>query len=477
MKSTDYARKAGTKIIATLGPASCKLRQIERLVEAGATGFRLNFSHGGYDFVKEVVSTIRTAEKKLNLYIPIMQDLQGPKIRLNNFTKDLTIKDGEQMSFGLCKSSDQNTSKICIVYPKLAKESKTGDKVFIDDGKIELKIRKINNDSIDTDVIKGGLLLPRKGVNLPHSKLSIPSLTEKDIRDLEFGSKYEMDYIALSFVRTAQDIRHLKRLMKKFKYQACVIPKIEKPEAIQNLEGIIKESDAILLARGDLGVEVELEHVPSIQKHVLNLCKTKKIPVIVATHMLESMISNPLPTRAEVTDVYQAVQDGTDAVMLSGETAVGKYPVDAVKMMKKIITESERNIPLERRTSILISENTDDAIAMAGRAITDSINARFICCFTSSGWTAKLLSKTGLKHPVIAFTGDDQTSRKISLYRGVTAVNIGVQLPSIDAMFEMASKILKERCLANKGDKLVIVAGQPIGRSGTTNILKVHTIE
>lgn len=477
MRKVDYAKRSGTKIIATLGPATCKLGQIERLAEAGANGFRLNFSHGGYDFVEEVIGHIRNAEKRLGIYLPIMQDLQGPKIRLNNFKKELSIKNGDVVTFGLCSSPEQYRDKICITYPKLNKEAKKGEKVFIDDGKIELLVKKIFKDKVEFDVIKGGLLLPRKGVNFPHTCLSIPSMTTKDIKDLEFGSKHQMDYIALSFVRSPNDLKLLRSLMKKLKYDACVIPKIEKPEAVLNLEKIIDQSDAILLARGDLGVEVDVEHVPSIQKKVLALCKTKKVPVIVATHMLESMITNPLPTRAEVTDVYQAVQDGTDAVMLSGETAVGKYPVEAVKMMKKIATESENNISAERRSVVSISDNVDEAIAVAGRAITDSINARFICCFTSSGWTAKLLSKTGLKHPVIAFTNQDKTSRAISLYRGVTAINIKKQLPSIDAMFAVASDILKKEGLAKKGDKLVIVAGQPIGRAGTTNILKVHSIE
>lgn len=476
MRRNDYARTAGTKIIATLGPATCKLRQIERLAEAGASGFRINFSHGEYDFIEEVMAHIRTTEKKLGIYLTTIQDLQGPKIRLNSFKKEMTIDNGDTMVFGLCKSSEQNPDRICITYPGLKGEAKNGDRVFIDDGKIELRIKRLLDDKVEMEVIKGGLLLPRKGVNFPHSKLSVPSLTKKDLKDLEFGSKHKMDYIALSFVRSAGDVKALKNVLKKLRYDAGIMPKIEKPEAVHNLESIIDESDAILLARGDLGVEVELQHVPSIQKNVLSVCKTKKIPVLVATHMLESMINNPLPTRAEVTDVYQAVQDGTDAVMLSGETAVGKYPVDAVKMMKKIVTESEGNIPVERRSSVFISDNTDDAIATAGRAITDSINARFICCFTSSGWTAKLLSKTGLKHPVIAFTNNDATSRMINLYRGVTAININKQLANIDLMFETASNILKSMNLASKGDRVVIVAGQPIGRSGTTNILKIHQI-
>ncbi len=476
MKKSDYAIKAGTKIVATLGPATCTLRQIERLAEAGANGFRLNFSHGEYDFVKEVLQHIRTAEKKLGIHLTTIQDLQGPKIRLNSFKKEKLVKDGDVITFGLCKTSDQDTDKICITYPHLIGEAKSGEKIFIDDGKIALRIKKIFSNKIEADVLKGGLLLPRKGVNFPHANLSVPALTEKDIKDLEFGAKHQMDYIALSFVRSAKDIKVLKTLMKKLKYEAGVIPKIEKPEAIYNLESIIDESDAILLARGDLGVEVDVEHVPSIQKNVLALCKIKKIPVIVATHMLESMITNPLPTRAEVTDVYQAVQDGADVVMLSGETAVGKYPVDAVKMMKKITVESEANIPVEKSTRISISKNTDEAIAVAGRAITDSINAKFICCFTSSGWTAKLLSKTGLKHPVIAFTNSDKVSRKINLYRGVTAINVNRQIPNTDKMFETASDILKKEGLAKKGDTLVILAGQPIGKSGTTNMLKVLPI-
>ena len=471
--STHIARNA--KIIATLGPATQTEQAITALAKAGVTVFRLNFSHGKHDDFKKCIKIIRKVEKKLNKYLPIMQDLQGPKIRLNRFNKNITINNGDIISLSVCCDPDDDPENICITYPPLIKEIQRGHRIFINDGKIELKVLKINNDQISASVIKGGLLEPRKGVNLPDTCISMPSLTEQDLDDLKFGVKNDVDYVAMSFVRSAQDVTGLKERLVRMGSKAGVIAKIEKPQALKDIENIVKSTDVVLVARGDLGVEILLEKVPAVQKRILELGFKYKTPVIVATQMLESMIKSPQPTRAEVTDVFQAIADGADAVMLSGETAVGDYPIDTVEVMGKIITESESS--LQKHSYLLkTTETTDEAIAETSAEITDKIKAKFICCFTSSGWTARLISKNSYRHPVVAFTQDDKTARKISIYKGVLPVNINKKLKSLDEMFYTAGNILKKLGLAKKGEKFVIVAGSPIGISGKTNLLKVHTV-
>lgn len=474
--STHIARKAvNTKIIATLGPVSQSEAVITALSKAGVTVFRLNFSHGKHDDFKKCINIIRKVEQKLNKYLPIMQDLQGPKIRLNRFKKNRTVNSEEVFSLSVCCNPDDSPNKISICYPKLLKDIRTGDRIFINDGRVELKVIKINAEEIQVSTTKGGLLEPRKGVNLPDTCISLPSLTEQDLNDLKFGVQNNVDYVAMSFVRSAKDILDLKARLAKMGSKAGVIAKIEKPQALKEIEEIVKVSDVVLVARGDLGVEIKLEKVPAVQKMILDLGFKHKTPVIVATQMLESMIKSPRPTRAEATDVFQAVADGADAVMLSGETAVGDYPVETVEVMGRIIAEGERT--LKRQDMLLkISENTDEAIAETSAEITDKIKARFICCFTSSGWTARLISKNSYRHPVVAFAENETTARRIALYKGVHPVSINKRLKNLDEMFIMAGNMLKDLGLAKKGEKFVIVAGSPIGISGKTNLLKVHTV-
>ncbi len=464
-----------TKIIATLGPVTQNEKAITALAKAGVTVFRLNFSHGNHADFKKCIKTIRKVEKRLGKYLPIMQDLQGPKIRLNRFEKNLTVHSGEVFWLSVCNTPDEQPNKICITYPKLTDEIKKGDRIFINDGKIELKTINIKKGEIQVHTVKGGLLEPRKGVNLPDTCISLPSLTEQDLDDLKFGVKSGVDYVAMSFVRSAKDVRDLKERLLKMKSRAHVISKIEKPQALKEIEEIVKASDVVLVARGDLGVEIKLERVPAVQKEILELGFKHKTPVIVATQMLESMIKNSQPTRAEATDVFQAVADGADAVMLSGETAIGDYPVETVEVMGRIIAESERTLkkPL---ASLIITEDTDEAIAETSAEITEKIGAKFVCCFTSSGWTAKLISKNSYRHPVLAFTEKEDTARRIAIYKGVLPISINKRLKSLDEMFHVASNIIKKHGFAKKGEKFVIVAGSPIGISGKTNLLKVHTI-
>jgi pyruvate kinase len=463
-----------TKIIATVGPSCSTAEIIEQLFDAGARAFRLNFSHGSFDFYKNIVDIIRQIELKRCIDIPIIQDLQGPKIRLNAFTKLLEIKDGDDFTLFVCDNIEDKKDNICIVYPNLLDELKVNQTIKIDDGNIELKVTKISCDCIITKVIAGGVIKPRKGVNFPETKLSLPSLTKKDICDLKFGIELGVDYVALSFVRCAEDIIKLKQILEYEGSTAEIISKIEKPEALIDIDRIIDNSDVILIARGDLGVELNLERVPGVQKDIIDLCRIRKTPVIVATQMLESMTENYNPTRAEVTDVYLAVSEGADIVMLSGETASGKYPVQAVKMMKKIISEAELNL-YQDVSSLNLTENIDETIAIMSTILTNKIKASFICVFTTSGWTAKLLSKTNLKHPIIAFTPHKEIKRKISLYQGVIPMDVE-KIYDLDKLFEIVNEMLKEKKLVNIGENVVVVTGQPFNKSGNTNILKVHTI-
>lgn len=464
-----------TKIVATLGPSTFKKEMIEKLIKAGATTLRLNSSHLTHKELTTLVKNIREIEEKLGIDITIMQDLQGPKIRLNRFSESKILKTGEIFYISLCKDVDDKTNQICITLPSLAKEIKKGDSIFIDDGTIELIVEDIEKDKIKTRVKRAGTLKPRKGVNLPSTNLSAPSLTSQDIEDAKLGIKLGVDYIALSFVRHENDIIKLRNLIKKEKGNTSIISKIEKPEALNRIEQIIEVSDVILLARGDLGVEIDLEKVPNVQKAIINICKDKNIPVIIATQMLESMTQNSKPTRAEVTDVFQAVRDGADVVMLSGETAAGVFPIEAVKTMKKIIKEAETDMSINI-ANLKLTHNIDQTIAKVAAAITDTLDVRLICVFTSSGWTAKLVSKTNIKHQIIAFTTSKLISRKINLYKGIVPLCINEEIRRLSDLYSTVSKELTERKLVQKGKKVVVVCGQPLGISGTTNMIKVHTV-
>ena len=465
-----------TKIITTIGPASKSKAVMKRLVKAGANLFRINFSHITKKELSETLKATRAIEKELGITIPIIADLQGPKIRLNKFKEEIRIKKGQIIELGVCKDINDNPESPSIVYPKLLKEIKRKDRIFIDDGLIEIHIEKITKTSIIGKVLSGKFLKPRKGVNLPDTHLKVPALTKKDLNDIKVIAKEDFDFIALSFVRTEQDVIKLKNILKELNPSIKVISKIEKPKAIERLDEIIQVSDGILVARGDLGVEISLEKVPAMQDIMVKRCKRFKKPIIIATQMLESMTNNARPTRAEVTDVYHAVRTATDAVMLSGETAAGKHPVEAVKTMMKIIKQAEKDIPQISNIKINIAENIDESVAFMGSQLTEQLNAKYICVFTYSGLSARLVSKSLLHHSIIAFCMSKKIERQVKLFRGVNLTYTEKRTTNLDELFKYANDTLLREKIVKKGDKIVIVTGQPLGYSGSTNILKIHTI-
>ncbi len=479
-----------TKIVSTIGPASSEEKVIRELIKEGTDVFRLNFSHGNFEDHQKSYDNIRNSAYEVNKPVAIFQDLQGPKIRINSLeNKTLELITGEEFIItteDMIGGVIDNKKIASIDYKNLHKEIFSGARILIDDGLIELKVKKVDGKKIYTDVINGGILKERKGVNLPHVKLKISSITDKDKNDLEFAFQNELDYIALSFVRNSNDVKELKELMyKKYFKTIPIIAKIEKPEAVLDIDNIIDVADAIMVARGDLGVETSPQEVPVLQKKIIRQCNLAGKPVITATQMLESMINNPRPTRAEATDVANAILDGTDALMLSGETAMGKYPVEAVRMMKEIAkyveesaifksVELKRNLTEDELLEITRSD-TEEATTFATIEVAEKICAKYITCFTNSGNTAKKIAKYRPLIPNIAFTPLQQTARKLSLVWGVTPIEIGV-VHTVDELLEGATEILKFKNLVKEGDFIVITAGVPVGVSGSTNMIKVVKI-
>lgn len=463
-----------TKIVATLGPASNSYDAIANLVKAGMSVARLNFSHGSYDDHAHTVSLLRSISEELDTPITILQDLQGPKIRVGQLPGAISLQAGESVTLVPMSENNNQPDTIPIDYPYLAEEAHPGAQVLLDDGLLELKVEEISHQSVRCQVIKGGMLKSRKGVNLPSLNLRLPSLTEKDIKDLEFGISQGIDWVSLSFVRSAEDIYALKQLLAAKGADVPVIAKIEKPQAIANLQAIINECDGLMVARGDLGVEMSPEKVPMLQKQIIRLCNQKGIPVITATQMLESMIQNPRPTRAEANDVANAIIDGTDAVMLSGESAVGAYPVQAVEMMARIAQEVEKDLQFVNHPPMDSDET--HALSEALNAIDKIVDLRCIVAFTSSGYTARLASAERPKAPVIALTDNIQVYHRLNLVWGVKPLLLDFQVELFEDLVKQAETNLVQRNLAAPGDRILIVGGIPTQKSGGTNFLKIHTI-
>jgi len=469
-----------TKIVATVGPASSNKKMLTKLVENGVDVFRLNFSHGSHEDKASIIKLIKEINKPLVSKVAILCDLQGPKIRLGDLKEgNITINSGDTIE--IVTNEDANSKeKIYINYQNLPKEVKLDDRILIDDGKIELKVTVADGvQLIKAKVIYGGELKPRKGVNLPDTSLSVPSLTAKDIKDLNFILKQEIDWIALSFVRSENDIIHLKKLIAEAKHSAKIIAKIEKPEALINIKKIIKETDAVMVARGDLGVEVEGQRVPLIQKDIVRRCLKATKPVIIATQMMESMIDNPKATRAEINDVANAVLDGADAVMLSGETAVGKYPVEVIQNFTKILTEIEQKGEIYNKnlTSDKTSETfLSDAVCITGCRIAEEIRAKAIIGLTTSGYTAFMVSSRRPHANIYIFTGNKALLGTLSLLWGVRVIFYD-EFKSTDETVEDVKAILKKHGVIRKGDKVVNLGSMPVSERGRTNMLRVSIIE
>ena len=475
------------KIVATIGPASRSYDMIRDIIKSGARVIRLNFSHGDHEEHQRTVDWTRQVSDELDIPIAIFQDLQGPKIRVGELeVESFQVKEGETLKI-TTEPCVGNRDLISIDYPHLHEEVVEGNRILIDDGLIALSVIGVEGKVITTKVVDGGVVKPRKGVNLPGVPLKhLSSYTKKDEKDLDFAFQNNLDFVALSFVRSACDVVALKKFMyKKYGREIPIISKIEKPEAVSDIANIITESSVIMIARGDLGVETSAEEVPVIQKTIIRECNIAGLPVITATQMLESMITNPRPTRAEAGDVANAILDGTSAVMLSGETAAGDYPLRAVEIMKRIITYTEasltyRRLVLDQRLilediEINRKKSTTEAVGVATRELAMAIKAAYIACFTHSGGTARLISKFRPAVPIIAYSPIKQTTQRLALSWGVTPILIP-KLNSLDELFEIAPKYLKTVGYIKPGDKIVITAGVPVGSPGRTNMIKVVEI-
>ena len=461
------------KIVCTIGPSSSSRAVLFHLIKSGMDVARLNFSHGSHSSHREAIRLIREGSKKFNKPVSILQDLQGIKIRVGLFRNgEVELRKGSSISIhpGEGTGDDGN---IFVSYPALMKDAKKGDRILLDDGLMQLRVTGKSKESLIARVIEGGILKNRKGVNLPGMKISQRSFTGKDMRDLEFGLKMEVDYVAISFVRTARDITVIKDMARERGMDLPVIAKIEKHEALLNIDNILDASDGIMIARGDLGVEVAPEEVPLIQKALIRKANNKGKIVITATQMLESMKENLRPTRAEATDVANAVLDGTDALMLSAETASGEYPIEAFLMMERIIRHTEQT---EKRASDYIRGNSyAEALADAACRASDDIGAKVLVAFTRSGFTARLVSKFRPKIPIIAFTPDHSIMYRLPLYWGVIPKYMR-PLANTDQMLREAEKALLKEKIVKKNDRIVIIASSPLSTKAKTNFMKLHQI-
>ncbi len=469
-----------TKIVATIGPASSSLENLSALVAAGADILRLNFSHGDHATHEQVIKNIQKINEDNNLHIGILADLQGPKLRVGEM-KDggVEIKTGEQIKF-VNKKCVGTKTKAYMSYERFPADVTVGEKVLVDDGKLEFKIVDTNGkDEVTLEATFGGVLKSKKGVNLPDTALSLPSLTKKDIEDLKFIIKQPVNWVALSFVREAKDIVELRDFLQRASHKAKIIAKIEKPEAVKNIKEIIKETDAVMIARGDLGVEVPLETVPSIQKKIISMCIQKAKPTIVATQMMESMITNPSPTRAEVADVANAVLDGTDAVMLSGETSVGAHPDQVVHHMSRIIAEAEKNYQLQdKRPKPNRKSRTynSDTICISAAKIAEEIKARAISGLTISGHTAFKISSFRPKSRIYIFSPEKHMLATMNLIWGVKSFYYD-KFTTTDDTIEDIIEILKKNKHIKPGDVMVNTGSMPLHKRPRTNMLKITVVE
>ena len=463
------------KIVATLGPAAASYDQIRALIDAGVDVCRMNLSHGDYTVHEAVYANIRKAANDSGRAVAVLVDLQGPKIRLGKFEGgpyELAVGD----IFKITTDDILGTKEICgTTYKGLPMDVKPGDFLLIDDGKVKVEVVATDGVLVTTRVIVAGPASNNKGINLPGVAVNVPALSEKDEADLRWGLRLGTDLIALSFVRDAADITRVHEIMAEEGRKVPVIAKIEKPQAVEHLEEIIDAFDSIMVARGDLGVELPLEAVPIVQKHAVELARRMAKPVIVATQMLESMIHSPVPTRAETSDVANAVLDGADAVMLSGETSVGEYPVVTVQTMARIVASTEDH-GLERIAPLTNKPRTQGgAITLAAIEVAEFVDAKFLCIFTESGDSARRMSRLRSKIPMLAFTPEPGIRRRLALTWGVQTYLVD-RVTHTDSMFGQVDDILLGQGLAQLGDKVVVISGSPPGIAGSTNDIRVHRI-
>lgn len=469
------------KIICTLGPSSSSYEIIKKLAESGMNVARLNFSHGSHDDHLRNIKTVRQVSRDLNIPIGILQDLQGPKIRVRSFENgQITLKDGDRFTL-TTRDIKGNREQASVSYPSFHEDVKSGDMVLLDDGLLRLQVEKISGQDVQCKVIFGGILKNKKGLNLPGSILSVDALTAKDREDLEFGLKNNVDFVALSFVQKPDDIRMIKDIIASHGKNTPVVAKIEKPQAVHAIEEITDITDVIMVARGDLGVEVNAEEVPPIQKQIIRTCNRKGIPVITATQMLESMITNPRPTRAEASDVANAVLDGTDAVMLSGETAAGKFPVESLCVMDRTVSLIEKSSldhwVMARRRIPDFEYPSSLAIGYAACHAADLVKAEAIVCKTQSGSTAQMIARYRPNKPIIAITNQEETLARLTLVWGVTAFRVPDFKDNIDDATTDTIGFLKEKSVLKSGDRFVLTAGLPFVARRKTNMLRIERVD
>jgi pyruvate kinase len=475
---TESATQRRAKIVATLGPSTNTEPVIRNLVRAGMDVVRLNFSHGSYERKLAVIEKVRKISREERKPICILGDLQGPKIRTSELKdhQPVLLKEGGRLVI-TPRDVPGTAALVGTTFKTLAENVEQGSRILLSDGLIELRVHQVIDGDVVCEIINGGVLGESKGINLPGIPVRVPSLTEKDAEDLEFALKNGVDAIAVSFVRTAEDVRLVRNRVAALGYETWIIAKLEKPQAIEDLDAILNASDAIMVARGDLGVELPPEQVPAIQKHIIRRASEFRKPVITATQMLESMIENPRPTRAEVSDVANAVYDGSDAVMLSGESAIGKYPVEAVSMMARIVVDAERNIKelrVERRQHQHIHLSIAETICEATAHAADDLDLRGIAVFTESGKTARQLSKYHPTSPIFALSPSEITVNRLNLLWGTTPI-LCPKINTTEALVECAEQLLEQGGFLRPREVVAIVAGTRT-KSGSTNFLRLHVM-
>ncbi len=472
-----------TKIVCTLGPSTASVEVIMNLIHAGMDVARLNFSHGSHEDHLAMLTNVQEASKRTGVEITVLQDLQGPKIRIGNFTMPfIELRAGEQFTI-TTEPIIGDRHRVSTTFDQLTRDVHPGDRVLLDDGKLRLRVVEIKRNDVVCEVVVGGTLSAHKGINLPGVAVSAPSFTAKDLDDLAFGLKHDVDYIALSFVRSADDIRELRSVIieqiAKDRFLP-IIAKIEKPQAIANIDAIIQEADGIMIARGDLGVELPPEDVPILQKMIIRKCNDAGKPVIIATQMLDSMINSPTPTRAEASDVANAVVDGGDAVMLSGETSIGKYPLETVQIMNRIIRKVESEHLTQRRVLDQQQggvENRLDALGRAACVLAEQMNAAAIVAVTHTGNTARVISRYRPRPIIIAVTDRPKIRRRMNLIWGVQGMVIENLKEDSDKVLKRIQESLVHSGMVTRGEYVVLLAGQPFFERGSTNFIEVEKVD